>query len=322
MSTQPFLAALACGLLDVLHLLQLVVHDPCVYVFELVFGAPDKEMARYYLNKSVVVTGASSGLGEAFALQLAGYKCRCLVLSARSVDKLEATAAQCRLLSPSTHVVVLPLDLEDPQAVEGYAAALAARLQDARIDALDLLINNAGVSSRGSAIDTDLAALTKIMQVNFFGPVSLTRALLPLLLRSPHPAIGVVSSVQGRLGIPLRTSYAASKHALQGFFDGLRAELAPHRASVTVISPGYIATNLSNNAITADGSAYGRTDETTARGMLPQRCAHRSLLAIARGDTDCLIADAKVCAAVQARGMFPALLARMTALKVEVKKET
>ena len=314
MSTQPFLAALACGLLDVLHLLQLAVHDPVVYIYELFFGAPETEMARFYLNKTAVVTGASSGLGEAFALQLAGYKPKCLMLSARSLDKLEAAAAQCRLLSPSTLVVVLPLDLEDPQAAESYAAVLAARLQDARIDALDVLVNNAGVSSRGSALDTDQAALTKIMQVNFFGPVSLTRALLPLM-RGNRPAIGVISSVQGRLGIPLRTSYAASKHALQGYFDGLRAELAPYRASVTVISPGYIATNLSNNAVTADGSPYGRTDETTARGMLPQRCAQRSLLAIARGETDCLIADAKACAAVHARGMFPALLARMTALK-------
>ena len=315
MSTQPLFAALTSGTLDVLHLLKLLLHDSIVYVYTLLFVNEEELLARYFKDKTVLVTGASSGLGEALSLQLAGHKCKCLVLSSRSVAKLEVIAEQCRAVSPSTHIFVLPLDLENAQAAEQYVASLTALLSEQHIACLDCLINNAGVSSRGTALNTDLAALTKIMNVNFFGPVSLTRALLPLLLKSPSAAIGVISSVQGRLGIPLRTSYAASKHALQGYFDCLRAELAPHKVGVAVVSPGYISTNLSNNAITGDGSAYGRTDETTARGMAPATCAHKSLIAISRGITDCIIADAKTCAAVQAKGQFPSLLAKMTRLK-------
>ena len=168
------------------------------------------------------------------------------------------------------------------------------------------------------------------MNVNFFGPVALTKAVLHEFMTSsrgslsasgkPVGAIGVISSVQGRLGISERTSYAASKHALQGYFDCLRCELSSVSGnsgdddmSVTVISPGYIATSLSLNAITSTGKAYGKTDETTANGYSPSYAARQSLLAIARREVDYILADAKVQVAIQARGQLPELLAKKLA---------
>lgn len=314
-SLQPFFSTIALILLDTLHLLKLIFLDPIVYIYRLVLISTDGELAQYYTDKTVLITGASSGLGEAIALHLAKLKCN-LILSARSVTQLEVIAAQCKSLSPLSKVYVLAVDLEklahDPNHSRQYIDSLTKWLNSEGLKGIDILINNAGVSSRGSALDTDASTLKKVMDINFFGPVQLTCAVMPLL--TTGSAIGVISSVQGRLGIPLRTSYAATKHALQGYFDCLRAEIH-NKTTVTVISPGYIATNLSTNAISADGSLYGKTDETTAKGMTPQLAAQRSLTAIARGVSDFILADAKVCAAVQAKGQFPQLLASFVRAK-------
>lgn len=314
---QGLIAAIAYVVLDVLHVLKVVMLVPLLGIYDLLQSTESK-LAKFYDGKTVLVTGASSGVGEAMVLQLAGLRCN-LVLCARSAEQLNRVAGQCRAIAPSSHVLVLPLDLEEiavkPDGVSRVQSALESWLQTKGLKGVDVLLNVAGVSSRGSALETDSATLKKVMDVNFFGPAILTRSIIPLMVgKCQSPAIGVVSSVQGRLGIPLRTSYAASKHALQGYCDCLRAEMHK-KVSVTVISPGYVNTNLSNNAITGDGSKYGKTDETTAKGMSPQLCARSSLLAVARGLPELVLADAKTCAAVQARGQFPGLLARMTRSK-------
>jgi dehydrogenase/reductase SDR family protein 7B len=132
-----------------------------------------------------------------------------------------------------------------------------------------------------------------------------------MIKRGLPSSIAVISSVQGKIGTPLRTSYAASKHAVQGYFDSLRAELSPYRIKVTVVSPGYVSTNLSLNAVNADGSNYGKMDATTAGGMSPLIVAKETLLAIARGDADVILADCKTCAAVSAKSSMPDLLAKV-----------
>jgi dehydrogenase/reductase SDR family member 7B len=122
-------------------------------------------------------------------------------------------------------------------------------------------------------------------------------------------SIGVISSVQGKLGIPFRTSYAASKHALQGYFDGLRAELAGSDICVTTVSPGYVKTALSMNALNADGSKYNKMDDTTAGGMDPEDVARMVLLSMARKEADVILADSKTCIAVQLKALFPEFVA-------------
>ena len=129
-------------------------------------------------------------------------------------------------------------------------------------------------------------------------------------------SIGVVSSVQGKIGIPYRTSYAASKHALQGYFDGLRAELADKNITVTTISPGYVNTSLSLNALNADGTKYNKNDETTVNGMEPSALAQQILVVMAGGVADVVVADAKTRIGILLKVLMPQLFASMMKKRV------
>ena len=264
-----------CLVLDLMHIMRTVFVDSTKYVLGLVKNK-EAAMASYYSGKTVLITGASSGLGKEFALQLMNLslKAKCpihLVLSARSQSTLAHVARMCNEISSKSKIMIIPVDLgkfNDPNEVSAYMQELDKKLKESGLPGVDCLINNAGVSSRGSALETDQASLDMVMQINFFGPVAITKAILPdMVARGTGGAVAVVSSVQGRLGIPLRTSYAASKHAVQGYFDCLRGEIAKARITTTLISPGYIRTSLSLNAVTGNGTKYGVTDETTASGM-------------------------------------------------------
>lgn len=239
-----------------------------------------------------------------------------MVISSRSVEKLEAVARQCQELSPKSTVVVLPIDMsdlteEDGGSLEKYMTSLRSMLKENSLGGIDCLISNAGVSSRGTALATPQAVLHSVMNVNFFGPVALTKAIAKdMCVRATGGSISVISSVQGKIGLPMRTSYASSKHALQGYCDSLRGELAGYGISVTVVSPGYIHTELSMNAITATGKKYGVTDDTTRNGMIPSTAAHQTLLAIATQVSDCVLADAKTVAAIQGKTQFPELMVK------------
>lgn len=341
MSTQPFLNACASLVLDLLHIVKVLLFDSSLYLFTLVFKNEENTMLRYYSGKTVLITGASSGLGKEMALQLSLLSIKApqpinIVLSARNVSLLELIATSCRELSPLSKIMVVPLDLSTlldegkGSSLDKYMSALTDILEKNKLGAgIDVLLNNAGVSSRGLALDTSSKVLRDVMNVNFFGPVALTRSLIPRLqlnaelrqMKNKTPssggsrhvcAIGIVSSVQGRVGIPQRTSYASSKHALQGYFDSVRGELYQMGISVTVISPGYINTSLSQNAITANGVAYGKTDETTKNGMNASWAAKKTLHAVSTGIADYILADAKTGAAVQARAQFPTLLNAFT----------
>lgn len=148
-------------------------------------------------------------------------------------------------------------------------------------------------------------------RINFLGPVALTRSILEIMIPLGGGTIGVVSSVQGKIGIPYRTSYAASKHALQGYFDGLRAELSNKNITVTTISPGYVKTSLSLNALNADGSKYNKTDDTTANGMEPSELALQILSDMADGIADVVVADAKTRIGILLKVLMPQLFASM-----------
>ncbi|KAG8229330.1 hypothetical protein J437_LFUL007138 [Ladona fulva] len=136
---------------------------------------------------------------------------------------------------------------------------------------------------RGDAVSTSMDVHVKLMMVNYLAQVALTKAILPQMLDKSSGHIVAISSVQGRFAIPYRSAYSAAKHALQAFFDSLRAEVADKGVSVTVVSPGYIRTSLSLNALRADGSTYGVMDETTAGGMAPKKMAEQILRAVASG---------------------------------------
>lgn len=157
--------------------------------------------------------------------------------------------------------IVLPLDLVDLNSLKGKVQQVLEIHGK-----IDILVNNGGISVRSEAIDTSIDVDIKIMHVNYFGTVALTKAVLPSMIQRKEGRIICISSVQGKFGIPQRSAYAASKHALQAFCDSLRAEMAESNVKVTLISPGYINTSLSMNALTGSGKAYGEMDAATASG--------------------------------------------------------
>lgn len=222
-------------------------------------------------GKTIWITGASSGIGRALAVNLSRRGAR-LILSARSPEGLAACRQAC---TNQDRQVVLPLDLAEPASL-----AEAARQALQEIGPIDVLINNGGVGQRSRVIDTRLEVDRRIMEVNFFGAVALSKLVLPAMLSRRSGHIVVISSVIGKFGTPFRSTYAASKHALHGFFESLRAELWDQGIRVTLICPGYVRTELSVNALTGDGSPLGRMDRGQEVGMDPARCAEKIVKAI------------------------------------------
>jgi short-subunit dehydrogenase len=154
---------------------------------------------------------------------------------------------------------------------------------------VDILINNGGISQRSLAMKTPLDVDRMIMETNFFGTVSLTKAILPSMTERRSGRIAVISSLVGKFGTPLRSTYSASKHALHGFFESLRAEVWGLGIGVTLVCPGFIRTNISINALTGDGSPQGSMDEAQAHGMPPDACARKIIAAVKKGKPEVYI---------------------------------
>lgn len=255
-------------------------------------------------GKVAVITGASSGLGEALAH--AFYKAGCKVILVARREK-ELARVKNDLLSlhptiPTYPPVTVPIDLSELNDIPGQVARILAVHNK-----VDILINNAGISYRGDIISTKVDVDIKVMLINYFGQIALTKALLPSMVECKSGHIVAVSSVQGRLAIPYRSAYAASKHALQAFCDTLRAEVACHDIKVTVVSPGYIRTNLSVNAITGTGQQYGVLDETTASGYPPEKVAEQILHVVAEEKPESIICPITHRLAIILRTLCPPL---------------
>ncbi len=220
-------------------------------------------MKQSYNNKVVWITGASSGIGEAVAEELAKDGAR-LVLTARNEEKLNVLKEKC--LKHCDDCMVLALDLfqldQFPNAVKTVIDAFGH---------IDVLINNAGISQRALTRDAGLDIDRKVMELNFFSPVALTKAVLPYMIKQKSGQIAAVSSITGKFGFPLRSAYSSSKHALFGFFDSLRAE--EDDIDISIIIPGRITTNISLNAIDKDGKPSGKMDPGQANGMPADKCA-------------------------------------------------
>uniref|UniRef100_A0A8C5CNT1 Dehydrogenase/reductase SDR family member 7B n=1 Tax=Gadus morhua TaxID=8049 RepID=A0A8C5CNT1_GADMO len=255
----------------------------------------------------VVITGASSGLGRECARVFHAAGAR-LVLCGRHAGRLQETVEE---LNEATHPPsTVTFDLSEAGAVE-RAAEEILRLHGN----VDVLINNAGISYRGNILETDLSVQRAVMDTNYFGPVALTQALLPSMVRRRSGHVVVISSIQGRIAIPHRSAYAASKHATQAYFDCLRAEVERYGLEVSVVSPGYIRTNLSRNALTGDGSQYGVLDRTTAMGRDPADVARAVLEAVRRRSKDVLLAGLLATVALYLRTLCPALFFKVMAMR-------
>lgn len=222
-------------------------------------------------NKYVLITGASSGIGEAIALELARQGAH-LLLAARSTDKLQQVAAQC-LSSGALSADVYPLDMAEKASILAFADHCNQQEHP-----FDYIILNAGVSQRAYTLDTEYVVDEQIMQTNYLGQVLLVKNLKSLRTHRTH--FGVTSSISGLFGFPLRSAYCASKHALFGFFESLELE-NPH-LSVTFLIPGRVNTPISKSAILSDGSTYNKMDAGQANGISVERCARQAVRAMAK----------------------------------------
>lgn len=237
-------------------------------------------MSESLADKVVWITGASSGIGEALAREYARRGAQ-LVLSARREEELERVRAG--LVNSEAHLV-LPLDLANSDAM---AAVEQVRQTCGR---LDQVVHNGGISQRSLVADTDLSVDRQIMEVNFFGTVALTKAVLPWFKAQGGGRFVVITSLVGELPTPLRSAYSASKHALHGFFESLRAEEYDQGIRVTLVMPGFIRTQVSINALTGDGSRQGTMDDAQQTAMAPEECAKRLVEAVQRGRDQVIIA--------------------------------
>lgn len=222
-------------------------------------------------NTVVWITGASSGIGEALAYNYSAKGAK-LIISARNRDELFRVKMACK--NPAL-VHVLSFDLENTEMLPQKAAD-AIRI----FGRIDLLINSGGISQRSLAIDTTLATEERLMRINFWGTVALSKAVLPTMIAQGGGHIICISSLVGKFGTRLRSAYSASKHALHGYFDSLRSEVYDKNVHITIACPGYIKTNVTINALTADGTPQGTMDEAQANGMSPEACAAEIVKAI------------------------------------------
>ncbi len=211
-----------------------------------------------FTKKTIWITGATSGIGKALAIELSNNRVH-LILSGRNLEALKKTSEIC--VKNGSTVLQAPFDLGDINSVEKAAGKVLEKTSK-----IDCLYHFGGISQRSFVTETPLEVDRKIFEVNFFGTVALTKAVLPVMIKNGGGHIAVTSSIVGKFGFPYRSAYSASKHALHGYFESLRAENIKNNISVSIIIPGRIQTNISVNALNKNGLEHGKMDEGQQKG--------------------------------------------------------
>jgi len=222
---------------------------------------------KQFKDKVVWITGASSGIGEALAFEFAKQGVR-LILSARREDELRRVAVATQL--PELDLMVLPFDLNNTTNASGLAAQVINKF-----GRIDILINNGGMSQRSEAAETSETIERQLMEVNYFSAVNLAKAVLPYMKRQKSGQLVVISSIAGKFGFYLRSSYSAAKHALHGYFESLRLEAEKSGIKVLMVCPGKIKTAVSINAITSSGESHNAMDVSHQSAMSAEKCARQ-----------------------------------------------
>lgn len=252
-------------------------------------------------NKVIWITGASSGIGKAVALELSKYNCK-LILSSRRTTVLNDVKKEC--LQPK-NVEVLPLDLADYQTMPTIITKAISLFGN-----VDILINNGGISQRSLIIDTDIEVDKKLMDIDYLGTVALSKALLPHFIVQKSGHFVTVTSLMGKFSSPYRSAYCGAKHALHGFFDALRLEHDKDNIKVTMICPGFVNTNVARNALTGDGSTQNEQDNATENGLEVSVFAERMLKAIKKEKFEAYIGKGET-KGVYLKRFFPKLLHKL-----------
>jgi NADP-dependent 3-hydroxy acid dehydrogenase YdfG len=259
-----------------------------------------------FQEKVVWITGASSGIGEALAIEMAADGAR-LILSARREAELERVKAACVAKGAAADdVFVLTLDVTDE-------ASMPDKVNEAhqKWGLIDMLMNNAGISQRSLCVDTEMATYRKLFDVDVFGQIALTKQVLPIMIEQGSGHLAVTASVAGKIGAARRTGYCAAKHAMMGFFDALRTEVARHGIKVTTITPGFIRTAVSENALNGDGSVFGEMDKNIASGMDVTKCAKVIMQGFKKGKYEIPVGEGIEMKALLIKRFFPNKLFKM-----------
>ncbi|PZV78582.1 short-subunit dehydrogenase [Algoriphagus aquaeductus] len=233
-----------------------------------------------FKDKVVIITGATSGIGEACA-ELFGRQGAKIAITGRNSQKLEQTTLKLR----SQHIEVLSILADAGSESDNQRMAEETLSHYGRID---ILINNAGISMRALFQDLDLEVFRKVMDTNFWGTVYATKFCLPAILESKGSIIGI-SSINGYRGTPARTAYTASKYAMNGFFESLRTEVMKKGVHVLVVAPGFTSSNIRNTALTADGSSQGESPRDESKMMSSEEVAEHILKAVLKRKRDLVL---------------------------------
>jgi short-subunit dehydrogenase len=228
-------------------------------------------MAKDFKNKVIWITGASSGIGEALALAISHLNAR-LILSARREEELNRVKGNC---AEGCEIEILLLDLSDSDSLESKT-----KEAESLFGQVDILVNNGGISQRDKVIGTSMSVQRDVMEVNYFGAIALTKYTLPSMVKRKSGHQVVISSAMGILSVPGRSAYAASKHALHGWYDALRSEYHDDNIKVSLICPGYVNTKISYNALLGDGAVQKSVDKEHTTGMTPEYFAIKAINAI------------------------------------------
>ena len=220
-----------------------------------------------FSEKRIWITGASSGIGKAIAIELSSKNTQ-LILSGRNEKELNIVGDLCR--DNGCSAVIVPFDLGDNTSIGKAVKTVFEKGTN-----IDCLFHFGGISQRSLVNETPLSIDRKILEVNFFGTIALTKAILPEMIKNGGGHIAVTTSIVGKFGFPYRSSYSASKHALHGFFESLRAENSKNNIRVSMIIPGRIKTNISLNAIDKSGNSYNTMDPGQLNGFSVTKAARQ-----------------------------------------------
>lgn len=261
-----------------------------------------------FKDQTIWITGASSGIGAALARAYAKRGAK-LILSARRAEVLDEVKAELTAAGTSaSDVHTLPFDVTDEAALPDIVDKAAACT-----GAVDLLFNNAGISQRALCVETDMTAYRKLFEIDVFAQIALTKAVLPLMIERGKGHLAITASIAGKVGVPYRTGYCAAKHAMMGFFDALRAEVAPHGLKVTTVTPGFIKTAIAENSITGDGSAFGAKDKAIEGGMDANACAEVIVRGMEAGKLEIPVGEGREMSVLWLKRFFPNRVFKMAA---------
>lgn len=231
-------------------------------------------------GKTAWITGASSGIGAALAREWGSRGAR-IILSGRDEARLAEVASDI-----ATQTLVLPFDVRDEDAMQA-----ATETAIGWHDGVDIFVANAGISQRSPAVETSMQVYRDIIEIDLTAQIAATQALLPHFAERGSGHLLFISSIAGKVGVPMRTAYCAAKHGLIGYADALRGELSQSGVGVHVVCPGSVATDVSRNALTSDGTKRGRSDKVIDNGIRPEDAAKRIVDAVAAGQREIIVAE-------------------------------